>query len=380
MVTTAGGVSFLERVWRRQEKIPGLTLAEPDEARMALDLAVRSVPSTAAILEEQRGRFMNPDRKARFEFVMPALSVDPATRDAFFQSLADVENRRREPWVVEGVSYLNHPLRGAQSEKYMRPALDLLPEIQRTGDIFFPKNWMDATLERSQQPSGGGHRADVSRRASGCSRSSPPHRAPIGRHLVPRLRPASAAVGVIVATIESDCRRLRGSIHGPTQLSPSSRGPGRGPFTPETRVRIPLGTPIPLNAETVDCRFIAARRRKFRSARLDPTTWPDQAQGCFFENCKRRPLARASLRNALVRSRAYWPVLTYWMQSPWFLKDVKSLRTRFCHAPFLQLAVVVGRANVVNRTAGVYGAHPVSNRKVPTPPAPHRCKTGRVNK
>ena len=43
----------------------GLTLAEPDEATMALELAVRSVPSASAILEEQRGRFTNPDRKAR---------------------------------------------------------------------------------------------------------------------------------------------------------------------------------------------------------------------------------------------------------------------------------------------------------------------------
>ena len=115
---------------------------------MALDLAVRSVPSAAAILEEQRGRFMNPDRKAQFEFVMPALSDRSETRDAFFQSLADVKNRRREPWVVEGVSYLNHPLRGPQTEKYVQPSLELLPEIQRTGDIFFPKNWLDATLGR----------------------------------------------------------------------------------------------------------------------------------------------------------------------------------------------------------------------------------------
>ena len=115
---------------------------------MALELALRSVPSAAAILEEQRGRFMNPDRKAQFEFVIPALSDRPETRDAFFRSLADVQNRRREPWVVEGVSYLNHPLRGAQSETYVQPALELLPEIQRTGDIFFPKNWMDAALGR----------------------------------------------------------------------------------------------------------------------------------------------------------------------------------------------------------------------------------------
>ncbi|HEU5236581.1 MAG TPA: hypothetical protein VFU37_05530, partial [Pyrinomonadaceae bacterium] len=145
-VTTPDGIALLERVWRRQEKIPGLVLAEPDEASMALDLAVRSVPGAAAILEEQRGRFMNPDRKARFEFVMPALSDQQATREAWFESLRDVKNRRREPWVLEGLQYLHHPLRASQSEKYIRPSLDLLIEIQRTGDIFFPTRWMNAIL------------------------------------------------------------------------------------------------------------------------------------------------------------------------------------------------------------------------------------------
>src|SRR5439155_5564421 len=146
VVTTPDGIAFLERVWRRQEKIPGLTLAEPDEAAMALDLAVRSVPDSAAILEEQRGRFMNPDRKARFEFVIPALSADQKTRDEWFGKLSDVQNRRHEPWVIEGLRYVHHPLRAAGSEKYIGPSLGMLRDIQRTGDIFFPKNWMDAAL------------------------------------------------------------------------------------------------------------------------------------------------------------------------------------------------------------------------------------------
>ncbi|HLH32740.1 MAG TPA: M1 family aminopeptidase [Terriglobia bacterium] len=145
-VTTPEGVAFLQGVWGHKETIPGLKLAEPDEATMALELAVRSVPDAAAILEEQRGRFMNPDRKARFEFVMPALSEQQQTRDAWFDSLKDVKNRRREPWVLEGLQYLHHPLRAASSEKYIRPSLDLLVEIQRTGDIFFPTRWMNATL------------------------------------------------------------------------------------------------------------------------------------------------------------------------------------------------------------------------------------------
>jgi aminopeptidase N len=146
VATTPAGLAFLERVWRRRERIPGLPLAEPDEATLALELAVRSIPEAAAILEEQRGRFQNPDRKARFEFVMPALSERPGTRDAFFSSLSEMKNRRREPWVIEGLRYLNHPLRASESQKYLRPSLDLLEEIQRTGDIFFPKNWVDAVL------------------------------------------------------------------------------------------------------------------------------------------------------------------------------------------------------------------------------------------
>jgi aminopeptidase N len=146
VVRTPEGVAFLERVWRREEKIPGLILAEPDEAGMAQDLAIRGVPNGAAILEEQRGRFQNPDRKAQFEFVAPALSDKVELRDAFFDRLKDVKNRRREPWAVQGLEFLNHPLRSADSQKYIRPALDLLVEIQRTGDIFFPKNWMDAVL------------------------------------------------------------------------------------------------------------------------------------------------------------------------------------------------------------------------------------------
>src|SRR4030095_2280827 len=88
--------------------------------------------------------------KARFAFVMPALSRNPAVRDAFFDSLNDVANRRHESWVLAAARYLHHPLRAPYSKKYIRPALALVEEIQRTGDIFFPKRWADATLNGYQ--------------------------------------------------------------------------------------------------------------------------------------------------------------------------------------------------------------------------------------
>ena len=38
-------------------------------------------------------------------------------------------------------------MREQESERFILPSLQLLTDIQRTGDIFFPKRWMDATLE-----------------------------------------------------------------------------------------------------------------------------------------------------------------------------------------------------------------------------------------
>ena len=62
------------------------------------------------------------------------------------------ENRRVEPWAEDALEYLNHPLRQAQALDYIRPALEALEDVQRTGDIFFPKRWVAATLHGHSSP------------------------------------------------------------------------------------------------------------------------------------------------------------------------------------------------------------------------------------
>jgi len=143
---TPGTVSWLREVWEKKAPVTGLPLAEADYTSLALELAVRQVDGWSDILKTQLTRIENPDRRGRFQFVMPALSADPAERENWFLTLRDVNNRRREPWVLEGLSYLHHPLRAEASKKYVQPSLELLWEIQKTGDIFFPKRWLDATL------------------------------------------------------------------------------------------------------------------------------------------------------------------------------------------------------------------------------------------
>ena len=140
----------LERIWREEEEVPGVPLAERDFTALAQGLAVRGVADSAEILAAQRDRIDNPDRRSAFEFAMPALSADRAARDAFFESLRDPANRAREPWVLTALGLLHHPLRARESETYIRPSLALLEEIQRTGDIFFPLSWLRTTLDGHQ--------------------------------------------------------------------------------------------------------------------------------------------------------------------------------------------------------------------------------------
>ena len=146
LVRTPDGVARLRRIWAEDETVPGVTLSERDFTALSAALAVRAVPGSAEILAQQAARIENPDRRARFDFLRPALSADPGVRERFFTGLREASNREREPWVLAALGYLHHPFRAAHARQFIRPALDLLVEIQRTGDIFFPAGWLDATF------------------------------------------------------------------------------------------------------------------------------------------------------------------------------------------------------------------------------------------
>ncbi len=135
-------------IWKNQKQLYGLKLSETDYTNLAYELIVRDHKDHQFIELEQLARIKSVDKKKRMEFVLPAVSVDERTRDQFFDSLKYYENRQNETWVRTALYYLNHPLRAKQSIKYLKPSLEMLGEIQRTGDIFFPKNWLVYTVGR----------------------------------------------------------------------------------------------------------------------------------------------------------------------------------------------------------------------------------------
>lgn len=145
LVTTDLGVARLVRLWEGEEVVTGLPLSEADRISLVSGLALRGVEGNERRLDEQEGDIKNADRLARFRFIRPSLSQSKEERDSLFMSFTDVDNRAIEPWVLEAMDNLHSPLLGG-SPQLIRPALDLLEEIQETGDIFFPGRWLDATI------------------------------------------------------------------------------------------------------------------------------------------------------------------------------------------------------------------------------------------
>lgn len=143
---TPPALERIYRIWAGQQALDGLPLAERDFIRLARLLAIKRPQSADAVLREQLARTENPDQRRRLAYEMPSLSPDPAQRAAFFASLKDAGNRETEAWVLEALANLHHPLRVAQSREFLPESLELLEEIQVTGDIFFPAGWLRATL------------------------------------------------------------------------------------------------------------------------------------------------------------------------------------------------------------------------------------------
>ena len=126
MLTRDGaGVARARLAARRA--VPGLPFAETDEIAMALELAVREVPGWQQILQAQLERTQNPDRKARFAFVMPALSADPPVREQAFDALPLArESSSRAVGARVAACTQSSAARGGRGAVHHVPALDLL--------------------------------------------------------------------------------------------------------------------------------------------------------------------------------------------------------------------------------------------------------------
>ena len=118
-----------------------------DYMTLAYELSLRFPERYDTIATTQRKRITDEDRRRKFDFIIRSVNPSSEAQERLFEELLEPENRRIEPWTATVISYLSHPLRDGESAKYIYRGLDELREVQRTGDIFFPRNWVGALLE-----------------------------------------------------------------------------------------------------------------------------------------------------------------------------------------------------------------------------------------
>jgi len=138
LAQTDDSLERLKAIWSETATLDGISLSQREKSNLAAQLAIKLPSQSETIITQHLTTLKNPDEMRRFAFISPALSSDISVRDKFFKSLKDVKNRANENWTLVALSYLHHPTRTDHSQAYITPSLELLEEIQATGDIFFP--------------------------------------------------------------------------------------------------------------------------------------------------------------------------------------------------------------------------------------------------
>lgn len=146
LYTSAISEKVMEQLYTLWKEQSNSLMNERDYMAMSYHLAMARPATWQDIVSTQRKRLTSEDRRREYDFVSRACSPDKVVQDSLFASLLKKENRQVEPWAASLLSLLNDASREPYNVKYVTPGLEVLEEIQRTGDIFFPTNWLRALL------------------------------------------------------------------------------------------------------------------------------------------------------------------------------------------------------------------------------------------
>ena len=141
--TSTEVLDYLYRTWKLQDDA---LLNERDYINMSYHLAIMRPAEWANIISTQRGRLKNQDVIREYDYVSRACNPSLSEQRSLFHSLMLRQNRTVEPWVQNTLRLLSCQAREPQNNEFITPGLEVLEEIQQTGDIFFPANWVNALL------------------------------------------------------------------------------------------------------------------------------------------------------------------------------------------------------------------------------------------
>jgi aminopeptidase N len=123
----------------------GAPLRPPTRWAIVTTLIARSAPNADSRLAAELRRDSTTEGRRR-AFVAGAARPDSATKAAYWTRYFGDRNLN-EDWVTASLRAFNDPEQDALTRRYLVPALDSLPWIQRNRRIFFLGSWVSATLD-----------------------------------------------------------------------------------------------------------------------------------------------------------------------------------------------------------------------------------------
>ncbi|WP_411279908.1 M1 family metallopeptidase [Gemmatimonas sp.] len=130
--------------WLDRDSVAGLALRAPTRWSIVTRLVARGAPSAPSRLAAEARRDSTSEGQ-RLAFVADAARPDSAHKQALFtQWFADAA--LNEEWVTSSLRSFHDGDQAAMTKRFLVPALDTLPWIQRNRRIFFLGSWLGATM------------------------------------------------------------------------------------------------------------------------------------------------------------------------------------------------------------------------------------------
>jgi aminopeptidase N len=130
--------------WLDSTTAAGLPLRQPSRWTIVTHLLAMASPSAERRFTDEQRRDTTAGGQRR-AFVAGAARPDSATKRAYFTRYF-ADSTLNEEWVTASLRAFNDPEQSALTIRYLAPALDSLPWIQRNRRIFFLGSWLSAFI------------------------------------------------------------------------------------------------------------------------------------------------------------------------------------------------------------------------------------------
>ncbi len=148
LATTADARQRLKEILSGKLVIPGIEIKQFDRWQIIRFLLAQQDAEAESLLEAERKRDATDDGRKQ-AYIAEAARADAATKQRYFNDY--LKNRAiPEDWIEGSLQPFNSSNQSHLTLRYLKPALEALPQIKRERKIFFVLAWLNAFIGGQQ--------------------------------------------------------------------------------------------------------------------------------------------------------------------------------------------------------------------------------------